>query len=48
MDGSSCALSDEPEPSVTEVARRSGLHLATASRIIAQLVDHACSPGAPT
>jgi DNA-binding IclR family transcriptional regulator len=32
--------SDEPELSVSEVARRAGLHLATASRIIGQLVDH--------
>jgi DNA-binding IclR family transcriptional regulator len=31
---------DEPELSVTELARRSGLHLATASRIVGQLVDH--------
>lgn len=31
---------EEPELTVTEVARRSGLHLATASRIIGQLVDH--------
>ncbi|MCW2683416.1 MAG: Transcriptional regulator, IclR family protein [Blastococcus sp.] len=31
---------DAPELTVTEVARRSGLHLATASRIIGQLVDH--------
>jgi DNA-binding IclR family transcriptional regulator len=31
---------DEPALTVTEVARRSGLHLATASRIIGQLVDH--------
>jgi DNA-binding IclR family transcriptional regulator len=31
---------DEPELTVTEVARRSGLHLATASRIIGQLVGH--------
>lgn len=29
---------DEPELSVTEIARRSGLHLATASRIVGQLV----------
>ena len=32
--------SDEPALTVTEVARRSGLHLATASRIVGQLVDH--------
>ena len=31
---------DEPELTVTEVARRSGLHLATASRIVGQLVEH--------
>jgi DNA-binding IclR family transcriptional regulator len=31
---------DEPELTVTEVARRSALHLATASRIIGQLVEH--------
>src|SRR5918997_3224487 len=31
---------DEPELTVTEVARRAGLHLATASRIVGQLVDH--------
>jgi DNA-binding IclR family transcriptional regulator len=31
---------DEPELTVTEVARRSGLHLATASRIVGQLVQH--------
>jgi DNA-binding IclR family transcriptional regulator len=30
---------DEPELTVTEVARRSGLHLATASRIVGQLVE---------
>jgi DNA-binding IclR family transcriptional regulator len=30
---------DDPELSVTELARRSGLHLATASRIVGQLVD---------
>ena len=29
---------DEPELTVTELARRSGLHLATASRIVGQLV----------
>jgi DNA-binding IclR family transcriptional regulator len=31
---------DEPELTVSEVARRAGLHLTTASRIIGQLVDH--------
>jgi DNA-binding IclR family transcriptional regulator len=31
---------DEPELTVTELARRSGLHLATASRLVGQLVDH--------
>jgi DNA-binding IclR family transcriptional regulator len=31
---------DEPELSVTEVARRSGLHVATASRIVGQLAEH--------
>ena len=31
---------DEPELTVTEVARRAGLHLATASRIVGQLVEH--------
>lgn len=31
---------EEPELTVTEVARRAGLHLATASRIVGQLVDH--------
>lgn len=31
---------DEPELTVTEVARRSGLHLATASRLVGQLVEH--------
>ena len=31
---------DEPELTVTEVARRSGLHLATASRLVGQLVGH--------
>jgi DNA-binding IclR family transcriptional regulator len=31
---------EEPELTVTEVARRSGLHLATASRLVGQLVDH--------
>ena len=29
----------EPELTVTEIARRAGLHLATASRIVGQLVD---------
>ncbi len=32
--------SDEPELSVTQVAARAGLHVATASRIVAQLVGH--------
>jgi DNA-binding IclR family transcriptional regulator len=31
---------DEPELSVSEIARRSGLHVATASRIVGQLADH--------
>jgi DNA-binding IclR family transcriptional regulator len=31
---------DEPELSVTEVARRSRLHVATASRIVGQLAEH--------
>jgi DNA-binding IclR family transcriptional regulator len=31
---------EEPELTVTEVARRSNLHLATASRIVGQLVGH--------
>jgi DNA-binding IclR family transcriptional regulator len=31
---------DEPELTVTEVAQRSGLHVATASRIVGQLVEH--------
>ncbi|TFV65601.1 IclR family transcriptional regulator [Blastococcus sp. CT_GayMR20] len=31
---------DEPALTVTEVARRAGLHLATASRLVGQLVDH--------
>src|SRR5829696_6182549 len=31
---------DEPELTVTEIARRSGLHVATASRIVGQLTDH--------
>jgi DNA-binding IclR family transcriptional regulator len=31
---------EEPELTVTEVAQRAGLHLATASRIVGQLVDH--------
>ena len=31
---------DEPELTVSEVARRSGLPLATASRMVGQLVDH--------
>jgi DNA-binding IclR family transcriptional regulator len=30
---------DEPALLVTEIARRSGLHVATASRLIAELVD---------
>lgn len=30
---------DDPELTVTEVARRSGLHVATASRIVGQLVE---------
>ena len=31
---------DEPELSVSEIARRSGLHVATASRIVGQLTEH--------
>src|SRR5918997_5935757 len=31
---------DEPELTVSELARRSGLHLATASRLVGQLVEH--------
>lgn len=31
---------DEPVLGVSEIARRSGLHLATASRLVAQLVEH--------
>ena len=31
---------EEPALSVSEVARRSGLHVATASRIVGQLVEH--------
>jgi DNA-binding IclR family transcriptional regulator len=31
---------DEPQLTVTEVARRAGLPLATASRLVGQLVDH--------
>ncbi len=31
---------DEPELSVTQIARRTGLHVATASRIVGQLVGH--------
>jgi DNA-binding IclR family transcriptional regulator len=31
---------EEPELRVSELARRAGLHLATASRIVGQLVDH--------
>jgi DNA-binding IclR family transcriptional regulator len=31
---------DEPELSVGEIARRSGLHVATASRIVGQLAEH--------
>jgi DNA-binding IclR family transcriptional regulator len=32
--------STDPELTVTEIARRSGLHLATASRLVAELVRH--------
>ena len=32
--------SDEPELSVTQIAARAGLHVATASRIVGQLVGH--------
>ena len=38
---------EEPALSVSEVARRSGLHLATASRIIGQLVEHGLLGRAP-
>ncbi|WP_166531128.1 IclR family transcriptional regulator [Blastococcus xanthinilyticus] len=31
---------EEPEPTVSELARRSGLHVATASRIVGQLTAH--------
>jgi DNA-binding IclR family transcriptional regulator len=31
---------DAPQLTVTEIARRSGLHVATASRIVGQLVEH--------
>jgi DNA-binding IclR family transcriptional regulator len=31
---------EEPELTVTELARRSGLHLATTSRLVRQLVEH--------
>jgi DNA-binding IclR family transcriptional regulator len=31
---------EEPELRVTEIARRSGLHVATASRIVGQLAEH--------
>jgi DNA-binding IclR family transcriptional regulator len=31
---------DQPELGVTEIARRTGLHVATASRIVGQLADH--------
>ncbi|GAA1402939.1 IclR family transcriptional regulator [Pseudonocardia kongjuensis] len=31
---------DEPELRVSEIARRSGLHVATASRLVAELVTH--------
>ena len=31
---------DAPQLTVTQLARRSGLHVATASRIVGQLVDH--------
>jgi DNA-binding IclR family transcriptional regulator len=31
---------DEPVLQVSEIARRSGLHLATASRLVAELVEH--------
>jgi DNA-binding IclR family transcriptional regulator len=38
---------DEPELSVTELARRAGLHVATASRIVAQLAGHGLLERAP-
>lgn len=31
---------DEPALTVSEIARRSGLHVATASRLVAELVAH--------
>jgi DNA-binding IclR family transcriptional regulator len=31
---------DQPELTVSQVARRAGLHVATASRLVGQLVDH--------
>ncbi|MEO3825581.1 helix-turn-helix domain-containing protein [Actinomadura sp. B10D3] len=31
---------DHPALSVSEIARRTGLHVATASRLVAQLVEH--------
>ncbi|PRY47986.1 IclR family transcriptional regulator [Geodermatophilus tzadiensis] len=38
---------EEPALSVSEVARRSGLHVATASRIVGQLVEHGLLGRAP-
>jgi hypothetical protein len=37
---------DEPALTVSEIARRSGLHVATASRLVAELVAHGCRPAA--
>jgi DNA-binding IclR family transcriptional regulator len=39
--------SDEPELGVAEVARRAGLHVATASRIVGQLAGHGLLERAP-
>ncbi len=35
-----CFTADEPALPVSEIARRAGLHVATASRLVAELVDH--------
>ena len=35
-----CFTPDEPALPVSEIARRAGLHVATASRLVAELVDH--------
>ena len=39
---------DEPALGVTEIARRAGLHVATASRLVAELASTACSSGGRT